>query len=230
MISLLVPTRGRPGQVDRLWQTANRQSGAPGDLRLILRTDDDDPGSVSAAVESDPRVTVLRGPREVLSKCWNEAYDAADPECEVFMHCGDDIAFRTRDWDLIVEEEFGEWPDRLVFVHGRDGIQDHVIGTHGFLHRAWVEVVGYFVPPYFSSDFNDLWLTQVADAVGRRRYIPDLYTEHMHPLAGKGPLDLTHQERMVRHVADGVEQLYDEMAPQREADAEKVRAAIKAAE
>ena len=42
--------------------------------------------------------------------------------------------------------------------------------THGFLHRNWVETVGYFVPPYFSSDFNDTWLNEVADMIGRKIY------------------------------------------------------------
>lgn len=189
--------------------------------------DADDPDSVPPHFTQDQRVTVVSRDRDVLSKCWNDAYDAADPECDLFMHCGDDIVFRTEDWDLVVEEEFESWPDRLVFVHGRDGIQDHVIGTHGFLHRRWVEVVGYFVPPLFSSDYNDLWLTEVADAIGRRRYIPSLYTEHMHPAANKAPIDKTHQERMARHEEDDVDSLYAETIDQRRADVAKLRKALR---
>ena len=52
---------------------------------------------------------------------------------------GDDIVLRTLGWDQLVEAVFERWPDRIVFVHGRDG----------FLHRRWVDTLSYFVPPAF---------------------------------------------------------------------------------
>src|SRR5262245_52599602 len=155
---------------------------------------------------------------------WNRCAEAAT--YDVMMHCGDDIIFRTSNWDQRVIDQFDRYDDRIVFVHGEDGIQHGNIGTHGFLHRRWVETVGYFVPLYFSSDYNDLWLSQVADALGRRVYLPDVYTEHMHPVVGKAPLDQTHQDRLARHQRDNVDQLYRDLAGRRDEDVVKLRRVI----
>jgi hypothetical protein len=85
-----------------------------------------------------------------------------------------------------------------------------------------VDAVGYFVPPYFSSDYNDLWLFQVAQSIGRLHFLPQVYTEHLHPAVGKGPLDLTHQERLARHGQDGVDALWNSLATERGQDAQKL--------
>ncbi len=223
MITLLVPTRARPDNVRRLLTSVD--DTAHGDVAAYFYVDEDDPTrDETVGVISDWGGVALVGPRVVLSETWNRCWSEADPD--VAMHCGDDIAFRTVGWDDEVLHQFDRFPDRIAFVHGEDGIQGGRIGTHGFLHRRWVEAVGYFVPPYFSSDFNDLWLSEVADALGRRVYLPDVYTEHMHPVAGKAPLDQTHRERLARHQRDDVARIYRDHASERAADVEKLRAVI----
>lgn len=221
-VSVLLPTRGRPGNVRRVVESARATADLPPDF--VFYVDDDDPASVEAV--TGVGATLLVGPRIVLSEAWNRCYEEA--RHDVVMHCGDDIIFRTSGWDRLVLEKFDEVPDKIAFVHGRDGFQDAALGTHGFVHRRWVETVGYFVPPYFASDYNDLWLTEVADALGRRYYLPELYTEHMHPVIGKGPLDRTHQERIARHSAEDCDRTWRETAPLREADVRKLRDAIEA--
>lgn len=220
MISLLIPTRGRPDNVRSLATSA--RVTASNDVELIFYVDDDDVPSFEI-VEEYADQTII-GPRVVLSEMWNRCAELANND--VMMHCGDDIIFRTHAWDELIIHEFDRFPDKIVFVHGEDGIQHGNIGTHGFLHRNWVDTVGYFVPPYFSSDYNDLWLSEVADALNRRVYLPNVYTEHMHPVVGKAPLDTTHQERLVRHQRDNVGQLYANLAYRRHEDVEKLRTFI----
>lgn len=217
-----MPTRGRPGNVRRLctsaWDTEAYET------EFVFYVDDDDDVATFLTVAEFGQV--VRGPRIVLSEMWNRCADVATGD--VLMHCGDDIVFRTADWDRLVLDEFERWSDRLVLVHGRDGFQDANLATHGFYHRRWVEVLGRLVPPYFSSDFNDKWNTEVADAVGRRVYLSNVYTEHMHPVTGKGDWDETHRERLARHQRDGLDRRYRELASERAADAAKLRAAIDA--
>jgi hypothetical protein len=207
----------------RLVRSARETAANPTEIEFIFYVDDDDSES---AVEADHlNATAVRGPRIVLSEMWNRCWNEA--RYDVAMHCGDDIIFRSRDWDLHVLYAFERHPDKIVLVHGRDGYQDAGLATHGFMHRRWVETLGYFVPPYFSSDYNDTWLTEIADAVGRRVYLPEVFTEHMHPVVGKGTWDQTHQERLVRHQRDNVEQLYRELLPRRLDDIAKLTAAIR---
>jgi len=221
VISVLVPTRNRPQNVRRLVDSALET--AETDVEFVFYVDEDDDSAVDV-IRSYEQTQIVSGPRVVLSETWNECWTYA--RHDVGMHCGDDIVFRTSGWDTRVLEVFDQYPDKIVFVHGRDGYQDRRVGTHGFLHQNWVDAVGYFVPPYFSSDYNDLWITEVADVLGRRVYLADVYTEHMHPVIGKGEWDQTHRERVARHRRDGVDRTYRRHAPTRLVDAGKLRAVI----
>lgn len=227
MVSVLTPTRGRPASVERMLESGLRTADA--EVEFVFYLDDDDPyleqtREIIRHYDAFARI----GPRIVLSEAWNRCYESS--ASEIVMQCGDDIVFRTQGWDVTVTDVFRHYPDRIVFVHGDDGFQHERIGTHGFLHRNWVEAVGYFVPPYFASDYNDLWLTEVADAIGRRVYLEDVLTEHMHPVVGKGPLDQTHQERLERHRVEDCDRIWRETAELRAQDVEKLRAAIRGSE
>jgi len=228
LLSILCPTRRRPGQVLALIDTAIKTAAHPERLQFVFYVDGDDPTRAEVQnlkLDAPGRpIIVITGPRVVLSQMWNECY--AQAQADVLMQCGDDIRFRTRGWDTKVLSQFLRYPDRIVLVHGQDGIQGDRVATHGFLHRRWVEVVGYFVPPIFASDYNDMWLTEVADLLQRRIYLPDVYTEHMHPVAGKGPLDRTHQERLNRHNVENCDRLWRDTAADRQVDAGKLRAYI----
>ena len=144
------------------------------------------------------------------------------------FHCGDDIRIRTPKWDQTVINKIEEFDDKIAFVYGSDGHQPKTFGTHGFIHRNWVNVIGYFVPPYFSSDFNDTWLNEVSQKINRHFFV-DIYTEHMHPMQGKGLWDETHKERLARGAKDEVDALYNspKMAKLRDQDAERLRKYIK---
>lgn len=227
MISVLCPSRGRPTFARDLLESM-RATGIMLYNQLVLRLDDDDPSLAEYGnLVTGSDVTIIVGPRVVLSQCWNEAYAKAGND--IAMLCGDDIRFRSYGWDNRVAETIHGWPDRLVLVHGQDGIQGDRVATHPFLHRAWVDVVGYFVPPLFASDWNDMWLTEVADGIGRRVYLPDVYTEHLHPVAGKHYFDQTHQERMARHQAEDCDRIYRETVEDRARDIQKLRLVIEEA-
>lgn len=219
-ISLLLPTRKRPDNIVRLHTSVQETADNPSEIELIIAIDDDDTSYDELMENGLANTTFFKVPRQVLSKYWNDCYERASGD--ILMHCGDDIVFRTKSWDTIVKNTFDEYPDKIVFVFGDDGHWKDTFGTHGFIHRKWAETVGYFVPPYFSSDYNDTWLNDVARAIGRHRYI-DIYTEHMHPAFNKASWDENHQERLARHQQDNVGLLYEMKFAERETDAEKLR-------
>ena len=199
------------------YQLANQ----PDNLEIVLWLDE---YALNYDLSDMPYVKLIYGPRTGnLSELWNNCAKVATGD--IFMHCGDDIVFRTIGWDSIVRNAFAAYPDNIVFVHGDDGFHGQGFGTHGFIHRDWAEAVGYFVPPYFSSDFNDTWLNDVANMIGRRVYVPIL-TEHMHFMFGKGPKDQTHIERLARGEQDNVVAIYREKTAERQADANKLKAII----
>lgn len=227
MISVLVPTRGRPHNMRRMVDSG--RATADGHPEYVFYIDDDDRPSRDMAEELYAEagdVQWTHGPRGALnlSQLWNECQKIA--EYNVYQHSCDETIYRTPGWDTAVHQAFQMWPDGIGLVYGRDGIHDENLATHGFITRTWVNAVGYFVPPYFSSDYNDLWLHEVAGAINRRVFLPDVFTEHMHPAVGKGPLDQTHQDRLARHGQDGVDALWNQLFSQRQEDARKLLNAI----
>lgn len=218
MISILCPTRKRPAQLARMVQSV--RATAKTAVEIVAYVDDDD-----QSYPADCASKVVRGPRIILTDCWNRCADVA--QSDIFLQGNDDIIFRTPGWDVIVEKAFAEYPDKIVLVFGDDGT--HKMGNcspHPFLHRRWMETLGYFVPPYFSSDFGDLWNCQLACAIGRSKRL-DFTIEHMHFMWGKADIDETTAERIKRHNAENPGAMYDALAAIRELGTERLQAAMR---
>lgn len=225
MISLLTPTRGRPNNMLRLCKSVEETACDPNNIEIVFYIDTDDTKSEEQFQEIwnagfAVNVYAWIGERTLMSNMWNECYKIG--EGPIYMYCGDDIIFRTKKWDEEILKVFAEYKDKIVLVHGRDGFEEspntsnwnEQLATHGFIHRNWVETVGYFFPPYFSCNVNDSWLSDVAIALNRKVYLPGVFTEHMHPsVCGKdgrpkASVDVTHQERLARGKKDNVQQIW----------------------
>lgn len=209
LISLLLPTRQRPEMLMRLYESAIDLADDPKNVEMVVYVDDDDE-SYGALVESPPpRTKFLQGPRKTISECWNDCHRASTGE--IFMHCGDDLVFRTKGWDTVVRNLFANYPDKIVFAYGDDGSTEshnYEFGTHGFIHKNWTDVVGRFLPPYYESDYNDTHLNEIAKALNRHVHIP-IFTEHMHFSLGKSEKDRNTEERLARHERQHPENVYN---------------------
>ena len=221
-ISILIPTRGRPENMKRVAESAISLAYWDERVQVVFYIDSDDQASIDMAKKLQyecpfnpyydiETIDYIIGERVVLSQMWNEAYKKAS--YNIIMHGGDDIIFRTQDWDLKIYEGFEKYPDRICLIGGNDGsgpdVHDKKFFTHGFVHRNWIKATdNVLFHCHYSSDYNDTYLNDVAKSIGRWHWV-DILTEHMHPAFGKGPLDQTHQDRIVRHRRDNVAQLYD---------------------
>tara|TARA_B100001123_G_C15181127_1_gene975405 strand:- start:560 stop:1315 length:756 start_codon:yes stop_codon:yes gene_type:complete len=232
-ISILCPTRDRPQFVKQLITTAIETSEKPSLLEFIFYMDNDDTSYdllfeqleiiFEDFFEENPRCKIVKviGDRIILSETWNKCWEVAT--ADIMMHCGDDIRFRTQNWDKIICDKFDEFPDKIVFAYGYDGFfHNKDFGTHGFIHRNWTNVLGYFVPPYFCSDYNDTWLNDIAKIIGRHFYV-DIYTEHIHPATGKYHYDKTHRERLDRAKKENPLAIYNATAQERSDCAKKLQ-------
>jgi len=239
-ISALVPTRGRINTThgnfpEKLIKSAEETADDFEAVEFVFYIDDDDEESREYFENLNYKnVKFITGERIVLSEMWNECYKASSGN--ILFHCGDDIRFRTKGWDTVVREKFLEYDDKILFAFGDDGKrQPGSFGTHGFIHKNWADAVGYFVPPYFSCDYNDTWLNDVAKMINRWEYV-DIYTEHVHPrawvdrdnhdLGKKYVWDKTHQERLERNTRDNNTQLYEEYFFKRVGDVFKLQEVI----
>ena len=217
MISLLLPTRKRPDFLARMVTSARRTAAHI--LDIICYIDEDDLDSIRTAIDFNLHRVI--GPRITLSDTWNRCLYRA--RGDIIMMCADDMIFRTPGWDQMIKKEFASSPDKILMVHGDDwGYGRDHFGVFPTVHRYWIETLGYFMPPGFVGDFPDAWLNDVANALGRRRFLPYV-TEHMHHLLGKASYDDTYRERKAKEESDPPQSLYDRRLPERLADIEKLR-------
>lgn len=219
MISIVFPTRGRPDNIRRLFQSVQNTASVKPDIVLYIDADDE----ASVLVARELSLSYFQGPRQMLAQSYNAAMKLA--QGDIIMFGADDIVFREKDWDIKVEAEFAKFNDRIAFVYGNDGGRSDELGTHGFLHRNWINTVGYLLPPYFETWYVDNWITDVARALERRIYLPYVIAEHMHPCWGKAPNDSTYAEAEKKQSADTAR--WGSLIGKRNEDVEKLREFIK---
>jgi Glycosyl transferase family 2 len=220
VISVCVPTRNRPGNVERLVVSA--VANAAGPVQFVLRVDDDAPGSVPPHLPAN--VAVVTGPRELLSKLWNQCLPQA--QGDILMVCGDDVMFHTPRWDRAVREAIERHGDRIAVAYGNDLIHGQNLATHPFVHRRWVDTLGYLTPPLFAGDYVDTWVHDLAARLGRLEYLPGVVIEHLHPNVGKARRDPVYDERMARQYAENSAAIWENTVDERVRDARKLQALL----
>ncbi len=215
-ISILVPTRKRCGRLKELYYSAMETANKPGNVEFVVYVDDDDNSYDGVDLYN---MKIIRGPQITISEAWNKCADNASGDYLGLF--GDDVIFRDKDWDRAVLERFDEVDDKIGFVYGYDGSPyNDTYGTHGFVHKNWVEVVGYFVPPYFAANYVDLWINDLAKGVQRHMYIP-YYFEHMHQGFGKAADDEVYQEGRERD--KGMQDVYKSKLKEREEQIQRLK-------
>jgi len=230
-ISIILPTRTRSKQFTELIESIHNTSEDWSNIEICVYVDNDDIESKNTIESlivkyssSNLKYTTSENSLN-LSEMWNYAYEKLATG-NIIMHCGDDIRFRTPNWDTIIRGEFNKYDDKIILVFCKDGIQNENLATHSFVHRKWIEVSGFWLPPYFVSDFNDLWLDVVARGVGRSVYLGNIYTEHLHNAVGKATIDDNTTRRLERHQRESPQSLYDNKYHEREVQINKLKTFI----
>jgi len=226
LISLLTPTRGRPTEFQRMVISAYDTAVEPEKVEVVIYVDDDDKflSDYKEATSRLSNVILLVGPRTIMTDYWNICFRSA--KGDILCQNNDDVIFRTKGWDKMVRDAFASQPDKILMVHGSDA-SFHLdrFGPHPFVHRKWIETVGYFIPPYFSSDFGDAWINEVASHLKRRKYIPFIM-EHMHYQFNKAQIDQTTRDRLERHDKDRPEQIWGQKGNERMENVRKLGAVM----
>jgi len=226
-ISIIMPTRNRPDNLQRLFDSLIATVADPLNVEVSSRIDEDDILSKQVFDNYIGRGFNCRyiiGPRsaERLNPLWNDAWKNATGE--IYMMSGDDFVFRTPGWDTVIRNEFEKSSDKIRFIFGEDGIQHAALGTHGFIHKNWTDALGYFVQPYCMIYYFDTWNDEIAKMIGRKTYLPNLFFEHMHHSVQKSPTDALYNEMQRKGERD--DQIWQETAQVRIAEANKLKSFI----
>jgi hypothetical protein len=181
MISLIVPTRGRPEQLRRLLDQLAQTTHELDRLEVVLVIDADDAPTQQIGDDRLLLQRVIVPPGQTMGAL-NFAGHAA---CRgrYIMLLNDDVIPRTRGWDVVVRQVFAAHPDDIALVHVNDLVMQRHLCTFPIVSRRFCEIVGgicprdyrrYRIDDHIEDHFNLLGV------LGQRRivYVPQVVFEH----------------------------------------------------
>jgi len=194
---VIVPSRGRPGNVARFVRAVAKTSTAQTDI--VFGFDDDDPdlqksvvAAQAAAQSAGVPVTIVTGLRKGLGAWTNKlALDFA-ADYRALASFGDDHVTQTCGWDkLLLAAIDGMGGTGIAYPD--DGIRDDV-GEAWVMSSNIVRALGWMCLP----TLQHWWVDEVITVIGREAdcltYLPDVMVRHNHPAAGRGQFDATYWE------------------------------------
>ena len=224
MISILCPTRNRTAGLSRMWQSALDTADNPDCLELVIYVDHDDEATHKFLECNLPEaLVIISNPDkpEIYSNLHNICCNGCTHD--IFMSCADDVVFRTNGWDTAVIDEFNKLDDKIGFVYPNDGHHGENLGTHGFFHKNWFNTLGYISPPIFSVDYSDNYIMNIASAIDRIIYLPNVLVEHMHWTFGKSEFDSTAQNAHARRLSSNNHDIFNASQQLQSLDIEKLK-------
>lgn len=188
-LALLVPSRGRPHQAERL---AKSLELCEGDTEIIFGLDHDDvtlPSYLQMLPElQDDRIHTVIGEREVLGPKTNTLWAEVHDLYTHFGSFGDDHWPRTQGWDRVLMEATG--PTGISY--GDDTAMGPNLPTAPVITADIPEVLGWVCLPTLRHYCVDNVWKDLASGAGCLTYRGDVVVEHLHVTTGKAPNDQTY--------------------------------------
>jgi glycosyltransferase involved in cell wall biosynthesis len=181
LFSLIVPTRQRPNQLERLLESLAATAANPAAIEVVLVVDADDPGSIHFRFESLPLNHVIVPPGLSMGSLNRAGYEAS--RGKYLMLLNDDVVARTKGWDRRILAVFKRFTDGIVLVHPNDTVFKDLLCTFPVLSRTFCELAGGICPGEYQRYRIDDHIEDIFNLLGelgepRIVYLPDVVFEH----------------------------------------------------
>ena len=226
-IAILVPTRERMNNRLTLLFSILTTVSDINNVNIYYGVDKDDPTleTIKKVAKGIPSLKVIEIENEGkflgLGKLWNILVKESTDD--IISMIGDDMVFKTKDWDLEILNEFKEMhSDNIKAVHCNDDCHGAKLAVNLFCHRKYAEVLGVFMREEFKINWIDQWLHQVFSSVGRLKYRGDIMIEHRHWVLGKDKKDNVADRMAVADVNKISDKLWYDLVEERIKDVKTI--------
>lgn len=180
-LSVIVPTRQRVTQLDRMLRSLWRCAVHPNEIEVISRIDEDDQASIDYFADPSlaplrEQVWVIRGSRlngyATLATLTNEAARVA--RADLVLVVNDDVEFQTLGWDTKLLAAAGQYPDGIFVL----GVTTMNAGKFVFpcVSRRQIHLLGGVFDERLV--YTDIWLRDVVKPFGRAIRVPEVTITH----------------------------------------------------
>jgi hypothetical protein len=181
-LAIIVPTRGRPSNIEDLLFSL-QETNTASDLWLVL--DDDDPELDHYTKLNNALIFPREG--KGMAKPLNKAAMFLLDDYRHFAFLGDDHRPRTDKWDQFFIKELDLLGTGLVY--GNDLLQGENLPTAVAMTGDIVRELKGMVPPGLIHLYLDNFWMQLGKDLGAFSYLGHVILEHLHPIAGKAEWD-----------------------------------------
>lgn len=190
-MALIVPSRGRPHNIERL-NKALQETEAKVDLYVGVDPDDEKLQGYKDMADKYQFKLVVADKREKFGPTLNRIALSIASDYEYIAWMGDDHLPKTHGWDQRYREALDSVG--VGVVYGNDLVMGETIATELAMTSNIVKTLGYAVPEGFVHLYIDNYFMDLARAIDRLIYLPDVIVQHMHPVAGHAQEDQTYIE------------------------------------
>ena len=198
-LSLLLPTRGRPGFVCEFLQSVILNASDPQFVEVVLTIDQDD--VASQAITCPPPLHIVKivgSPGRPMGLMNQQCYQASSGRYVMLVN--DDVVCRTNGWDALIYKTFSRFSDDIALVYGNDLDQGSHVPTFPILSRAACQAMGALCPVSYLNLHIESHIFDVFKQLrwlhhDRIVYLPDLVFEHLHHMLNKSVADQTSKKR-----------------------------------
>ncbi len=206
-IAMLVPTRKRPEGIKRLVESACGKAMHPGRVIFYLLVSQRDARTLDMVEKlrnTGHKVIVIDEPKDKavpvnLSVLWNCLYAVAssgDGHC-CYGFFGDDVEFRTNNWDGMVVEEFRRregkpWMIRVNESGNNPRKNATLFFTNGKLHS----VSGLYMPEQYIQTYMDTWWDELCQGAGCYSFLEHVVAYHHSIVLQRAPVDENYIEKL----------------------------------
>ena len=171
---VIVPTRGRRGQCERLLKSFTETATC---ADLLFVTDPDD-AETYAGMDWGLAAVAELAPREYLSAKLNKTALAMTDVYDVLMWLGDDTVPVTPGWDKIMLAALED-----LGGHGwiyPDDRRRNDVPEHWMVSSDVVKALGWFANPHLNHFYLDNSIAELGKRAGLIRWCPQAVVEHLH--------------------------------------------------
>lgn len=181
---VIVPSRGRPQNIERLVGDWLDTATTDADLRVVIDADDPELDRY-LKIEEAPFLEIEVQQQRGLNRILNAAAIIEASYYGIVGFMGDDHAPRTIGWDQKIRDVL---EDSIGVAYGDDLLMGETIPTAAFITSNLVRCLGWYSPPALTHLCLDVFWKHLGEATSLH-YLPDVIIEHMHPANGKAEFD-----------------------------------------
>lgn len=196
-ISLLLPTRGRPNLLKRLFHSIIDNTQDLKNIEVILCLDDDDPESHGI---DDPRLNIVRliGHRSTMgdynTKCLNHSTG------DIIMLMNDDLVICTKGWDQIILDFSLTIPDGIFMAYPNDNEAGKLGSTFPIMSKKTCGILSNPYPKEYDDLYIDIHIFDIfirLKHIGENRmfYLDKVVFDHRHFANGKVRQDASYSHK-----------------------------------